>query len=451
MQNDAQAPVHPATEGISTTLEAPEPCKRVVRAQVLRARYDQAYAQKLKQAVRSHQKPGFRKGRTPKAVVERELGEALRLETIESLVPKAWMAAVLEHRLAPLTDPALENLKFEEGGPLTFDLVVEVRPEVTARDYLGLPVQRRRVEVADADVDEVIERLRQSRGHFQPVQRPAAAGDQVALDLTPQASVGDPQGGPAAEPIVGQRFILGSPHNLPEFNQGLEGCSAGQTRTVTVTYAADHPNERLQGRTVVFACAVTEVAERILPPLDDAFAAEVQPGAALPDLRAAVRQDLQKEAALRVAQELDHQLQAELVRRNDVPLPPSMVRQYLESGLEEFHRRNKRLGRPDSGQEDAQYLAEGRPHAERALRSMLLLEAVRRQEGIKVKPEDVDQRIGEIAAENGFDVDRYREFVNSGQEKERIAYDLLERRTLDFLLEKAAVQDVAADVELAAE
>lgn len=439
---------HPAAEGITTRLESPEPCKRVIKAEIQRAQFDQAYAAKLKEAQRGHQKPGFRKGRTPKALVEKEMGHMLRVEAIESLVPKAWMAAVLEHRLVPLTDPALENLKFEDTGPLTFDLVVEVRPEVTARDYVGLPVRKREVEVTPQDVQEVLERLRESRARFEPVQRPAQDGDQIVLDLTPRNEAPDAAAGPAASPITGQRFILGSENNLPEFNAGLQGCAAAQERSVAVTYPPEHPNERLKGRTVVFDCRVTEVGAKVLPDLDDAFAADVEPGTTLEDLRRNIQADLEREARAGIARELDHQLQTELVRRNEVPLPPSMVQKYLESGLEEFHRRNRRLGRPDTETQDAQYLTEGRPHAERALQGMLLLEAVRRQEGIKVDTADVDERIGQIAAENGFDVDRYREFVNSGEEKERIVYDLLERRTYDFLLGKAEVRSVPAETDV---
>ena len=140
----------------------------------------------------------------------------------------------------------------------------------------------------------------------------------------------------------------------------------------------------------------------------------------------------------------------ELVARHDVPLPPSMVERYLDSGLEEMHRRNTRYGHQASAEEDAEYREAGRPHAEKALRGMLLLEAVRRQEEIKLEAEAVDARIEAIAAENGFPVDDYREFVDSGdgEERERIAYDLLERITYDFLLARAEIEDVPADTDV---
>lgn len=434
-----------ADRPITTTVEAPEPCRRVVRASVARALFDREYAERLKKAARSHQRPGFRKGHTPRAVLERELGDALRVEAVEALVPKAWVSAIVEHKLAPVNDPALENLEFKDDGPLTFDLVVEVRPEIVLGDLAGLPVKRRAATVSDQDVETVVERLREARATWETVERESRDGDQVTLDLVPGGEAGDFD---EARTIADQRFVLGAAHNLPAFNERLSGATAGSERIVEVEYPADHPNPALAGRTVKFRCQVKAVGQKKLPELDDAFAAACAPVADLAGLRADIRRDLEKDAARRVAQELDAQLQAELLKRHEVPLPPSMVDKYLESGLAELHQRNQRQGRTSTPQEDEEYRQQGRPHAERALRGMLLLEAVRRQEGIKADKAAVDERIAEIAAENGFEVDRYREFVDSGDERERIEYDLLERRTYEFLLARAAVEDVPADTEV---
>jgi len=296
-------------------------------------------------------------------------------------------------------------------------------------------------------VDEVLERLRESRATFEKVDRAAADGDQILLDLVPSDSTG---GFPEDKLIADQRFVLGAPSNMEAFNTGLVGCEAGQEKDLEVVYPEDHPNPQLKGRTLVFRCRVKEIAAKRIPELDDAFAAAVGEGEdkTLAGLRADIARDLQQEAERRVAGEMDRQIQLELVRRHDVSLPPSMVEKYLASGLEELHRRNSSMGRPSSGEEDAEYREAGRPHAEQALKAMLLMEAVRRQEGIKVEASDVDERIEEIAAENGFPVDRYREFVESGDEKERLEYDLLERRTYDFLLSRASIEHVPADTDV---
>ncbi len=437
-----------AQDPISTVIESPEPWKRVVKATIARTHFDQEYTNRLKKAAKSHQKPGFRKGRTPRAIVEKEMGDLIRTETVEALVPKAWMTALMEYKLAPVNEPTLENLEFGEEGPLSFDLVVEVRPEIVLGDIDGLPVERREATVADKNVNEVLDRLRESRAVFEKVDRESAQDDQILLDLVPAGPEGDfPEDGK----IVDQRFILGSPNNMIAFNEELLGCSVGQEKTVTVDYPDDHPNENLKGRSMAFRCLIKEVAAKSVPDLDDEFAGAIEEGKTFAELRADIRTDLEKEAARHIEQEMDRQIQTELVKRHDVALPPSMVSRYLASGLEDMHKRNAQMGRPDSEDEDKEYLEAGKPHAETALAAMLLFEALRKKEDIKVTSEDVDERIEQVALENGFDVDQYREFVNSSDDKERIEYDLLERRTYDFLLSRADIETVPADTDVFAE
>lgn len=435
---------------IRTVVEAPETWRRVVKAEIDREAYDREYAERLKKAAKNHVRPGFRKGRTPRAAVEKELGGTVHYEVLDALIQKAWLTALIEHRLRPLTDPEPgrgENLARGDDGPLKIDLAVEVKPEVLARDYDGIKVRRRQVEVADKDVDEVIERLRESRAAWEPADRPARDGDRLTLDLVPGEGADGPEAG---RTIADQRFVLGEQSNMAAFNETLAGAAAGQRRDISVAYPGDHPNERLQGRTIVFGCTVKTVESRVLPAADDAFACSLDEGKTLAELRDAVRADLTREAERRVAAELDEQVLRELVARHDVPLPPSMVARYLDSGLEELHRRNARYGHGSTPEEDAQYREAGRPHAEKALRGMLLLEAVRRQEGIKLEPADVDERIEAVARENGFPVDDYRKFVDSGDgtERVRIEYDLLERRTYDFLLSRAAIEAVPAHTDV---
>jgi len=355
------------------------------------------------------------------------------------------MSAVMEHKLAPITDPALENLEFGDEGPLKFDLVVEVRPEVTIGDLDGMKVKRRAVVVGDKDVGEVLERLRENKATYEIVERASEVDDQITLDLVPGVREGETEAGAVIED---QKFILGAASNMAVFNEELVGVAAGDDKVVKVVYPADHPNESLAGETLSFACKIKEIAAKTLPELNDDLAAEVSDGKTLAEMKEEILGDLTKEAEKRVAQELDGQVQKELIARNDVELPPSMIEKYLQSGLAEMHRRNAQMGRPNAATEDEEYLKAGRPHAENALKGMLLLEAVRRQEEIKVSAEDVDEKIEEIALENGFEVDKYREFVNSGEDKERLEYDLQERKTFDFLLSRAVIEDVSADTDV---
>ncbi len=433
---------------ISFNVESPEPWQRVIKVAVTRAEYDRQYQQRLTSAVRGHQRPGFRKGKTPKAIVEKELGGRLRAETFEALVPQAYRAAVIEHRILPITEPALENLVFEDDQDLSFDLRVEVRPEVTAVNYEGLPVKERKVEVTDAEVDEVVERLRDSRSFFEAVDRPAAEGDQIALDLAPRKEDGSLD---EDKRLAGQELILGGEQNLPAFNEALAGVEAGQEREIEIEYPAEYPNADMAGRTVTFLCSVTDVKQKVLPEVDDAFASQLEEGQTLLELRGKIRESLETEAKKRAAQELDDQILDQLVGRNEVPVPPSMVESWLRSGVQDLHQRNQQTGQPNSDEQEAQYREAARPVAERQIKGLFLLESVRRQEELEVTDEDIEDKIVSVAGENGFDVEKYREYVQQGEEKDRIRHGLEERKTYDFLLSRAEVEIVDADAEISAQ
>lgn len=433
---------------ITTSLESPESWQRVVKIEVDRELFDKEFAQRLKKAAKSYQKPGFRKGRAPKATVEKEMGEMLRMESTEELIRQAWMFGLLENKLNPITDPALENFKFEDEGPMTFDLMVEVRPEVKADNYDEIAVKKRETKVEDKDVQDVLKRLQDSRATFEKVDRVAGTDDQILLDLVPQDMDGELDGD---RRIEDQKLIIGGEGNMEAFNEGLMGMSAGEEKDITVPYPDDHPNENLKGKSVVFQCIIKEVSAKIVPELNDELAGAVSDGKTLKELEEEILADLGKESEKRIDQEMDQQILNVLVERHSFDLPPSMISSYIESGIEEMHRRNLQTGRPNTDEEDAEYREIGKPHAEKALKGMLLLESIRTKEEIKVNAEDVDERIEQIAGENGFDVDRYREFVNSGEEKQRLEYDLLERRTYDFLLSRAQIEIVPADTDIFAE
>ncbi|MDY0110208.1 MAG: trigger factor [Candidatus Krumholzibacteria bacterium] len=418
------------------TVEAPDPCRRVIKVQVPRSDYDRLYRERLTAAVRNHQRPGFRKGKTPRTVVEKELGGRLRAETFEALVPEAYRAAVIEHELYPLTEPALENLVFEDGQDLAFDLAIEVRPAVVADKYEGLRVEERAVEVTTAEVDEVIERLRESRAVYERVDRAAAADDLVKLDMVPLGQDGQPE---ETRRVTDQSVVVGAERNLPEFNEALPGIVAGQARDVTVTYPDEYPNPELRGRAVTFRLRATAVEAKVLPEIDDAFAAQLQDGQTLLELRGHIREQLLADARQRAAEDLDQQILEQLLAGHEVPVPPSMVETWLRSGLQEMHHHRRQQGLQPDADGDQRYREAARPVAERQIKALFLLDAVRRQERISVAEGEVEARIEAIAAEHGFDLAKYRKFLEQGEEKDRIRQGLLERKTYDFLLSRAEV------------
>mgnify|MGYP001100327350 CR=1 FL=1 len=423
-----------------TAVERPEPWQRVIKVEVARAHYDGEYGRLLQSARKRAERPGFRRGHVPVALLEKELGAQLRAQALEQMIPQAYRAALEEHAFFPVNDPRVDKVSLDEGQPLRFEITVEVRPEITITGWEGLPLERREPRVKDGDVDAVVARLREGRALRERVDRGARAGDLLALDITPLGDDGQPD---HARRIKGYEFELGEAGNIADFEEALAGTMAGDVREVVVAYPADHFNEQLRGQTVRYLCEILQVLEKSLPAVDDAFAAAIKPGETLLSLRGAIRGDLLKQDAETSRRELEEQLLDRLLEKNAIPVPPSLVAQYLETGLRELHERNERAGRANAPEEDERYRELTRPLAERVVRSIFLLEAVRRQAGIAVTDADVDARIEEIAREHGFDPDKYRQYAAEGPERERIARALEERRTFDFLLGHAVMTTVA--------
>jgi len=425
-------------------VEEPEDWKRVIKIEVSRAHFDQQYAQRLHHAAKHHVRPGFRKGKTPKQLVEREIGDRLRAETLEQIVPEAFKQAIVQYDLVPITDPVFENLVYEPDKPLSFHLVVEVRPKIIARDFNDLPVSQRAPEVKDADVDDVLERLRENRALFEQVDRPARVGDQIVVDLTPMGEDGQPD---EARKAADQIMELGANTNFGAFNEAFAAARAGDQKQVQVTYPDDHHREELRGKTVTFRCEIKEVRQKILQELNDAFASSLQEGQTLLELRQAIRADLLREEQAQIDRELEEQIVDALIARNEISVPPSLVEEYLKSGLEELRARHARLGRTPSQEEDEQYRQVTRPVAERILKGMFIMEAIRRQEGISVTQEETEERIEQIARQHNLDVERYRQYATQGSERDRIVHGLEERKTFDFLLSRAKIQRAGAAVD----
>jgi len=416
------------------TVSEPETWKRVLEVEIDRTYFEDEYAKNLRQARKAHARPGFRKGKVPLTMVEQDLGGEVRMDTLEKVVPRAYQAALVEHKLVPVSDPVMDDLKMEDGEPVKLSLAVEVRPEIEARDYDDLPLKEVEAELPAGAVDETLERLRDSRAAWDPVDRAAAGGDQLKVDITPLDDEGRAQEDKIARDYV---FVVGAEGNFEAFDEAMTGTATGDERDVTVTYPDDYTNEELGGQTITYHLVVKEVLEKQSPELDDAFAASLKDGQTLLELRTSIHDELLAEEQKKAEYEVRERIVDLLVERNPVELPPSLVERYLDSSLEEMKQRSAYMNEtPTEAQLDA-YRETGRPRAERSIKAMVILEAIRRQEDIAPTDAQVTARIDEIAEKSGFPPEGYREYVKSNGDDERIRHDLSDEMTFAFLKSRA--------------
>jgi len=380
--------------------------------------------------------PGFRKGRVPLELVRHHFADVVEQEFLESFVPRITAEAVDQARLTPVVSPIVRNLRFGPGQPLRFEAVVEVRPEVEAKDYKGIRVKRRHNPVDDAAVDRVLERLREDSAVFLDLSRPAVRGDVVLLDSTRVDANGRRLPGTR---VKNRRIELGAPGVLPDLENGLLGAEAGQERTIEVQYPAGYPAEELAGKSVRYLVAVRKIQEKKLREADDNLAKEVFGLQSLEELRARLRLNLEGEERVRVQREVDGAVSTELVRRNPFDLPGGLVQRTLERVIAEA---TEARAVPEDlrKQLEERY----RPGVEHSLQREVLLDAVARQEKLQVGDEEVAEAIQRMAQADPRQAARVRARYQSAERREALRDSLLERKALDWLIDAAEIEDETA-------
>lgn len=376
--------------------------------------------------------PGFRKGRVPRNVLELQFGHSLEHEVLERAVKRSYERALREHKLEPVSFPAIEKIRFDKGKPLTYEAKVEIRPEVTPRDYFGLDVQPAEPAVGDEDVEKAIEDLRQRTAEWVPVEREAAPGDAVLVDYVRL----NPKGKPIHRSQQKDALVeLEAQGLLPEFREHLLGKKTGDHVDFPVTYPADFRNEELRGKSVSFSLDVKGVRERKLRPLDDAFASEVVGMSDLAELKARIRLNLEGEARLKAMRDQEEAMIDQILAKNPLVLPESMVREYLDELLQ----RLKDESRSWTAEEETRFRSEYRPLAERRIKRDLLIDAIIRAEGVSVGDEEIDQ-ILRGSVEEGAPPQEAERMLRNPAQRERARAHLAERKLFALLREKARLK-----------
>jgi trigger factor len=330
--------------------------------------------------------PGFRKGRVPRNVLEMQFGHSLEHEVLERAVKRSYERALREKNLEPVSYPAIEKITFDKGKPLTYEAKVEIRPDVTPRDYIGLEIATREAAVQDQDVDRAMDELRERAADWVAVEREAAAGDAVVVDYVRLNAKGRPIHRSEQKDALVELDAKGL---LPEFREHLLGKKSGENVNFQVAYPDDFGNEELRGRAATFSLQVKGVREKRIRPVDDAFAAEVAGMRDLAELKARIRLNLEGEARMRSLREQEEALVDQLIARNAFELPDSMVREYLEELLQRLKSDNRAL----TPEEEDKFRTEYRPLAERRIKRDLLIDGIIRAEAISVSDEEVDQAL----------------------------------------------------------
>ncbi|MGE0785220.1 MAG: trigger factor [Sandaracinaceae bacterium] len=386
---------------------------------------------------------GFRPGKVPRQVLRKLFGNTVQSEVVGTLIEEGLLAAVREHSLAVVASPRVDELpSIVDGEPLSFKATLEVRPKVDAVNTEGLVLERPVITVPDSDVDEQIEKLRQSHADIitPDEPRPAKKGDLLTIDFTVEIDAEE-----RADMAASGRVVeLGSDRLLPEFEEGLTGKTAGDEVQIRVAYGDDVTKEDLRGKRALFKVKINELREKVLPDLDDDFAQDVGDHQTLDELRTSIRERLQASADRQAEGALREQAIEQLVEKNPIPVPPSLIREQEESMRQELAY-YMRL----AGQDAAPPAMDFSQEAEKKVRAAMLLGEIARLQEIRVSPDEIEARLAKIAEESGKHIAKVR-VDYKGERLEALENKLLEEKLLEYLLAQATVRDAAPPSDAAA-
>jgi trigger factor len=418
-----------------------------IETAVVRETYDRVSDQYAKQA----SVPGFRKGHAPRTVVRTRYKNEIRAQALQELLPDAVNDAISKLELNALGQPdvQLDNAealdKFGEG-PLSVKVNVEVLPAVELKDYKGIEAVRRIRPITDANVDEMVEALRETSAAMQPVEdRGAALGDTVTVNVEGKF-LGEITDGPEAENIKADdvEVTLGGKGVQQEFTDNLIGVKADDEKTFVVDYPEDFSSKGLAGKKVDYTAKVTAVRVKELPELDDEWARSMgEDFDSLATLRVKVRQDLENRAGLEADHRLREELMAKLLESHQFEVPQSLIDQQASYRLESMVR--DMIGRgldprtQEINWEGAREELKGK--AEEDVRSSLLLEHIAEEEKIDVSNEEIEAEIQALARRSQQSIEQVRSVLTKQGGERSIANRLRSSKALDLLVENARVTD----------
>jgi trigger factor len=415
-----------ATGGLERRLEVAVPATEV----------SSEVEQRLKQISRTARLKGFRPGKAPYSVVRKQFGDQVHTEVVSDLMRSSFAQALSQEKLTPAANPRIEPLApISPGSDLKYAAVFEVMPEVKVSAVEGIVIERPSASVTEADIDAMLESMRRQRPVFTAVERPAHDTDRVIIDYQGRIDGKPFEGSDGTEINV----VIGSKQSMPELEEGLKGATAGENRTIKVTFPAEHPNKAVAGQTAELQVTIKRVEEQSLPAVDEEFgrAYGVEEGG-VEALRAEVRKSMERELTDVIRNRVRGQVLDALYRQNPVDVPRALLEEQVQQLQIDTARR--------MGVRDASQIPAREPFEEPARRRValgLLMSQIVQTEQIKLDRERVQTRLGDLVAQYPEpQQDEMRRAYQQNQDAMRqIESAALEDQVVDWVVGRANITD----------
>ncbi|KIG18324.1 Cell division trigger factor [Enhygromyxa salina] len=398
--------------------------------------------------------PGFRPGKVPARVLEKMFGKSARQELANELFQETFQTAMSTHEANPLTQPVLESSALEKDADFVYAARFEIAPKIEPKDYKGVPVRRRPATVDEAKVEAELAKKQEEFTEIRPIEREGddartttRDGDVWTVDI--DGKIGD-------EPLSRKdlEITLGKPDTEVVPGLGAEIAKfdlamVGKSREVVFVPPSERVKPQFRDKPVKLVIAVRDVRETVVPELDDEFARDTGEAETLEELKEQIRAKVSEEDTDVAEREARQRLVEALLERNEFDPAPSMVTREVQAQVDMFKRQLAQQGMTlqQIGSNEAQMAANMRPQATFNVKAFLLLEAIRKAEGIEVPEEELEEEVKQMAEAQGQNPARLRATMEKNNQLLLLRAQMREERVLDFLMGASEVTEAPDPVE----
>lgn len=400
---------------------------RQLAVEVPQNRFQEEMDKELEQLRRKVTLKGFRKGKAPMNMIKSNYGESVKTEVIDKLIKATYPEAISSQTLKVASPPQVTDLKIEDDGSFSYKAKVEVFPDIKKVVFDGIKLTTTDTEATDAEVDEFIETLRDRQAEMREVNRAAKADDVVVLDMT---KVKDPKLAVEQTDFPETTVDLSHGMTLKEFKEQIPGMNVGEEKDIAVKYADDYSDSRLAGAEITYKARLKAVKEKILPEVDDAFAKASAEAETVLELRLNIREEIKRQKEEGQNRSFKSQIITQMNEKNPVPVPESMIENYLHSVIEDLTRQKAEF-------KEDEIRKMYRLMGEQTIRWQILYHQLAEQEKIEVLPSDTEKVIGRMAQQYKITGEQAKESMLRSGRADDIRESLLEEKVLDLISGRA--------------
>lgn len=384
--------------------------------------------------------PGFRKGKAPRAMIEKMYGTGVFYEdAANELIPEAYETAAKESELEIVAQPEIEVTQMEKGTDFIFTATVAIKPEVTLGDYKGIEVEKKEAEVSEEEITAEIDKAREANSRLITIEdRATEDGDTVIIDFDGYVDGKQFEGGYAED----YTLVLGSHSFIDNFEDQLVGKNLGEDVEVNVTFPEEYHVDELKGKPALFKVKIKEIQKKELPELDDDFAQDVSDFDTLDEYKADVEKKILENKENQIKREQEDQIIEKIIENAQMEIPQQMITAQTRQMTQEFAQRLQSQGlsleqyMQFTGLTPQKMMEDLEPQALKRIQSRLVLEAVVAAENIEASDEEIDKELENMASMYQMEIDKLKELIGD-DEKKQIGMDLAVQKAVEFVVKEA--------------